>query len=104
MWKNNEAQGADSPFTPASGFPFPGARARTPTIYADWQAKKLAQFNSSFTLRETHSGTDSDSDPILLVDSWDWNLHLTLCSVKTSALCNVATEFRVWTGSPNPAV
>ena len=69
MWKNNEAQGPDSPFTPTSGFPFAGARARTPTICADWQANILAQFNGSFTLREMHLGKDSDSDPIPVVDS-----------------------------------
>ena len=27
----------------------------------------------SFTLRETDSGTDWDSDPIPIVGSWDWN-------------------------------
>ena len=34
--------------------------------------------NGSFTLQETDSGMDSDSDPIPVVGSYDWNLNLTL--------------------------
>ena len=49
----------------------------------------------SFTLRETDSDPDSYSDPIPVVGSWDWNLNLPLCSVKTSVYCNVAIRFEV---------
>ena len=38
--------------------------------------------NGSFTLRERDCGTDSDSDPIAVVGSW--NQKATLCSVKAS--------------------
>ena len=41
--------------------------------------------NGSFTLQQTDSGTDSDSDPIPVVDSYDWNLNLTACNMKSSA-------------------
>ena len=41
--------------------------------------------NGSFTLPKTDSGMDSGTNPIPVFGSWDWNLNLTLCSVKTSA-------------------
>ena len=45
----------------------------------------LVHTKGSFTLQETDSGTDLDSNPIPLVSSWDWTLNLTPCSVKMSA-------------------
>ena len=36
----------------------------------------------SFTLLETDLGTNSDSNPIPLVGSLDWNLNLTLSNGK----------------------
>ena len=40
--------------------------------------------SGSFTLQEMDSGMDSDSNPIPVFGSKDWNLNLTPCSVKTS--------------------
>ena len=36
---------------------------------------QISGINDSFTLRETDSVMDSDSDPIPVVGSWDWNLN-----------------------------
>ena len=47
------------------------------------QAAVAFACNGLFTIQGTDSGTDSDSDPIPVVGSKDWNLNL--CSVKTSA-------------------
>ena len=54
--------------------------------------------NGLITMPETVSGTNSDSDPVTVVGSYDWNLNLIPCSVKTSAQCNVAIGFgvRIW--------
>ena len=41
--------------------------------------------NGVFTLPETDSDTDLDSNPVPLLGSWDWTLNLTPCSVKMSA-------------------
>ena len=49
----------------------------------------------------TFAGTDSDldSNPIPVLDSWDGNLTLTLCSVRKSFACyNVAIWFAVRIG------
>ena len=45
----------------------------------------MQETSFTLTLQETISGTDSDSDPMPVVDSLNWNLNLTLRSVKTSA-------------------
>ena len=44
---------------------------------------KTSMTYGSFTLWETDSVRDSDSDPIPVVGSLDWNLNW--CNVKTSA-------------------
>ena len=63
---------------------------------------------NTITLQETDSGTDSDSDPIPVVGSFDWNLNLT--NVQCENLCIVQCSHWVWSPnlnlnpSPNPAV
>ena len=52
--------------------------------YIHFLLSGIPDFYGSFTLRETYSGTDSDSNPIPVVSSSDWNLNLTLYRVKTS--------------------
>ena len=48
-----------------------------------------------FTFTDPYSNSSPDSDPIPLLGSWDWNLNLTMCSVKSSTYYNVAVWFAV---------
>ena len=40
--------------------------------------------NGLFTLTDPDSDSNTDSNPIPVVGSEDWNLNLTSCSVKSS--------------------
>ena len=51
------------------------------------RTSKCLTHYGSFTLQETDSGTDSDSDVIPVVGTYDLNLNLTPCSMKTSVYC-----------------
>ena len=53
-----------------------------PNEVLPYAAAEFLGCNSSCTLREMDFGTDSDSNPISVVGSLDWNLNLTLlCAV-----------------------
>ena len=41
--------------------------------------------NGLFTFTDVDSDSDPDSNPVSLVDNWDWNLKQTLYNVKSFA-------------------
>ena len=49
----------------------------------------------SNTYNALYTFTDPDSDPFSVLESWDWNLNLTPCIMKSSAWYNVAIWFAV---------
>ena len=52
-----------------------------------WKIYYERQCYGSFTLQEMDLGTDSDSDPIPVVNSWDLNLNLTM-QCENFCLCS----------------
>ena len=59
------------------------------TQHVNYPFKLIKTINVSikglFTFTDPDSGSDIHSNPIPVLDIWDWNLNLALCSMQSSA-------------------